>query len=71
MLMNKKRLLSSVLLISILTANVKANHYSFDKNTTDETDIVLYVLYGSITIDDTPTTPEEESIKNYILENKK
>ena len=31
--------------------------------------IVLSVLDGSITIEDTPTTPEEESIKNYILEN--
>lgn len=39
--MNKKRLLSSVLLVSILTVNVKANHYNFDKNTTDDTETVF------------------------------
>lgn len=40
--MNKKRLLSSVLLVSILTVNVKANHYNFDKVTIleeDESDV--------------------------------
>lgn len=51
MLMNKKRLLSSVLLVSILTANVKANHYSFDKNTTDDTETVFnkccYIIMGT------------------------
>ena len=49
--MNKKRLLSSVLLVSILTANVKANHYNFDKNTTDETETVFnkccYIIMGT------------------------
>lgn len=49
--MNKKRLLSSVLLVSILTANVKANHYSFDKNTTDDTETVFnkccYIIMGT------------------------
>lgn len=49
--MNKKRLLSSVLLVSILTVNVKANHYNFDKNTTDETETVFnkccYIIMGT------------------------
>lgn len=49
--MNKKRLLSSVLLVSILTVNVKANHYNFDKNTTDDTETVFnkccYIIMGT------------------------
>lgn len=52
--MNKKRLLSSVLLVSILTVNVKANHYNFDKNTTDDTETVFnkccYIIMGTYNI---------------------